>query len=135
MYVTAHTVPISRILVDIMNEACNFKTQYSSENSHNFLLLVQIRGWRYCMFQFNSQEILKNHKYDLSEHKFTTEFEEDSKMNFLDSTIKNTDGKRNFSIFYKSSYTDITILNGSVHQYMHKLSAFNSIIHRLNLIN
>lgn len=62
---------------------------------------------------------------------FTLEIEQNGSINFLDLTITKENNKHDFSIFHKPSHTDITIHNKSNHPYCHKISAFNSFIHRL----
>lgn len=59
------------------------------------------------------------------------ELEQESSINFLDLTISRINNKHEFSIFHKPSHTDITIHNTSTHPYSHKISAYNSFIHRL----
>lgn len=52
------------------------------------------------------------------------------KINFLDLSISLHEGKHEFSIFRKPTYTDITI-DGSSYAPPHKHAAFHSMIHRL----
>ena len=63
--------------------------------------------------------------------KFTIEIEQDHSINFLDLTISIKNNKHDFKIFHKPSYTDITIHNTSNHPFSHKISAYNSFVHRL----
>lgn len=66
--------------------------------------------------------------------KFTIELETNNSINFLDLTIQKLNNKFDFSIYRKPTCTDITIHNSSAHPYKHKLSVFNSLIHRLTNI-
>lgn len=63
--------------------------------------------------------------------KFTLEIEKDKTINFLDLTITTKNNKHDFAIYHKPSHTDITIHNKSSHPYLHKMSAYNSFVHRL----
>ena len=62
------------------------------------------------------------------------EVEQGSSINFLDLTITRNTNKHEFSIYHKPSHTDITIHNTSTHPHSHKVSAYNSYIHRLTNI-
>ena len=63
---------------------------------------------------------------------FTMEIEEDSKINFLDLTIRRTEeNKLTYSIFRKPTQTDHCIPSDSNHFITHKLATFHSLIHRL----
>lgn len=53
-----------------------------------------------------------------------------SELNFLDLTIKLEGGKHRFSIFRKTTYTDVVIHNSSNHPAPHKFAAFYSMINR-----
>ena len=63
--------------------------------------------------------------------KFTMELESNNSINFLDLTLKKFNNRHQFSIYHKPSHTDITIHSSSCYPYQHKMTAYNSMIHRL----
>lgn len=63
--------------------------------------------------------------------KFTLETECTGTLNFLDLTIKKKDNKLQFSIYRKPTTTDHTIHATSYHSQSVKMSAYNSLVHRL----
>ena len=63
--------------------------------------------------------------------KFTVETEVDSKINYLYLTIENKNGRLEFSIYRKPTYTDTITPYSSNHPSTDKLAAYNSMAHRL----
>lgn len=63
--------------------------------------------------------------------KFTTEFENNDSLNFLDLTLIKNYRKISFKIYRKPTHTEHCIHFQSNHPYTHKMSFFNNCIHRL----
>ncbi|XP_072375519.1 uncharacterized protein [Diabrotica undecimpunctata] len=66
--------------------------------------------------------------------KFTMELESNFSINFLDLSINRINNVFDYSIYRKPTQTDHVIHFNSNHPISHKLSAFNSFIHRLETI-
>lgn len=63
--------------------------------------------------------------------KFTMEIEEEGRIPFLDLLIKRQEGSLAFEVHRKATHTQRVIPRDSNHHAQHKMSAFNSMIHRL----
>lgn len=125
--------PLSPLLAEI------FMDNLESKIHQNALSKNCIYWYRYVddiitCFVGTDRQLQSFFKYINSLHpniKFTLETEQNNSINFLDLTITKVNNKHEFSIFHKPSHTDITIHNSSSHPYTHKVSAYNSFIHRL----
>ncbi|PSN38567.1 hypothetical protein C0J52_19763 [Blattella germanica] len=63
--------------------------------------------------------------------KYTLEKEDNNRKNYLDLTITRSTNSTEFSIYRIPTNSDLCIHNSSRHPIQHKLSTFNSLIHRL----
>jgi hypothetical protein len=63
---------------------------------------------------------------------FTTEEEQNNKMNYLDITIVKTHNGLQMGIYRKPTTTDHIIYNDSCHPYKHKKAANKYLINRMN---
>jgi hypothetical protein len=62
---------------------------------------------------------------------FTTEYEADENVNFLDLTIQRKHDKLNYTIYRRPTSTDIFIHNSSCHPYQHKVACVGYLTNRL----
>jgi hypothetical protein len=127
--------PISSILADIFMDNLENKLL----NSGNKLQKSVLYWYRYVddiivlwngsdrQLDFFKNLINKIHQNIL----FTSELDLDKCINYLDGSISLKDGKHNFRVFRKPSYTDRAIAFDSMHSFFHKLTPFHSLIHRL----
>lgn len=104
-------------------------------------------SFKYCVYWFRyvddilvcfkgtERQLKSLHNYINTIHlniTFTTEIEVNKTINFLDLTIShNNNNIHEFAIYHKPTHTDTTIHARSFHPITHKLSAYESMIHRL----
>ena len=125
--------PLSPLLAEIFMDNLE-KVIHQHNLSNNFLYWYRYVDDILACFVGTERQLQSFLNYINSIHtniKFTLEIKQNNSINFLDLTITKQNNKHDFSIFHKPSYTDITIHNKSSHPYTHKISAFNSFIHRL----
>lgn len=65
---------------------------------------------------------------------FTSETEDNGKINFLDLTLIRQNNSIEFDIYRKPTNTDITIHSTSLHPSQHKIASFRHMVDRLNRI-
>ena len=75
---------------------------------------------------------LRQYLNDINKHiQFTSETENNSRLNFLDLTVIKANNGFKYQIYRKPTTTDITIHADSHHPNSQKMAAYNSFIHRL----
>jgi hypothetical protein len=72
-------------------------------------------------------KIFNDHHRNLT---FTSELENERKINFLDLTLTRTKDELEFEIYRKPTQTNTTINSKSVHPTSHKTASFRSMLHR-----
>ena len=116
----------------------NFETNLLKNNKHP--LIKNIKFWyRYvddiiCFWSGTDRQLEQflSHLNSLHKNiKFTTEKEQESKLNFLDLTITRKNNKFLYNIYRKDTYSDAVIPFDSDHHPNTKAAAFHSMIHRL----
>ena len=127
--------PLSPLLAEIFMD--NFeKTVFSSKNP----LTKQIGYWfRYvddvlCLWLGTDRQLNKFHTFINSVHpkiKFTLEIETNQAINFLDLNISVINGKHQFKIYRKETFSDTLIPSISNHPWSQKMAAFHSMLFRL----
>lgn len=125
--------PLSPLLAEI------FMNNLETEISKHYLFKNCIYWFRYVddiliCFNGTERQLSNLHNYINTVHpniKFTIETETNKSINFLDLTISHHGKKHEFAIYHKPTHTDTTIHATSCHPLNHKLSAYNSMIHKL----
>lgn len=129
--------PLSPLLAEIFMAAFEDHL-FKSKNQFQFCKKI-IYWYRYvddviCLFDGSERQLQLFFNYLNSINKaiqFTMDISQQNIISYLDLNIKIVNGKHNFSIFRKPTFTDNVIHANSQHPVNHKLAAFHSMLHRL----
>lgn len=126
--------PLSPILAEIFMD--NFEDKLFSISNN----VKYVKYWhRYvddvlCLWTGSKRQLDLFFQLLNSQHKsikFTMESGDEGNLNFLDLNIDISNGKHNFKIYRKPTYSDAIIPSSSRHPISHKHAIFHSLLHRL----
>jgi predicted GIY-YIG superfamily endonuclease len=128
--------PLSGILAEIFLNDFENKFIWAEANRYKSKLIF---FYRYVddiviLYDGNPRQVTLFNNFINSIHpklKFTLEFEQDNRLNFLDLTLNKNSDRFSFKIYRKPTATDTTIHATSHHPMSQKLAAYSSFVHRL----
>lgn len=128
--------PLSPILSNIFMDRIDKQILANQTFKNQIIFYKRYVDDIFCLFEGNDVELNLLKDFINSLHvkiKFTTEIEQNNKLNFLNLSITNTNNYFTFEIFRKPTNKNIIIPNSSNHSYSQKLSSLH--YHLQNLLN